>query len=281
MILKTMATLLTIGEFSRMTHLSIKALRHYHDMGVLVPAAVDPFTGYRSYDAAQVPSAQVIRRLRDLHMPLHSIRTVLAASDIDTRNREISAHLARMENQLAQTQASVASLRALLSGPAARPKVELRSIPAVRALAVEEVVTAADLVSWGGGAFGDLSEALTAAGLRPAGCFGALFPGDFFELERAEIVVFRPVHADAAASVRPGGRVRLTEIPAVEAAVAEHEGGMDDIDRTYGALGTSVAERAIGVDGPIREYYLVGAAETDDESRHRTEVCWPVFQTAP
>jgi len=58
-----------------------------------------------------------------------------------------------------------------------------------------------------------------------------------------------------------------------------HEGAADDIDRTYGALGTAVAERAIGVEGAIREYYLVSSADTDDAGQHRTEVCWPVFRT--
>jgi hypothetical protein len=42
-----------------------------------------------------------------------------------------------------------------------------------------------------------------------------------------------------------------------------------------------VAEREIGVDGPIREHYLVSGFDTDEESRHVTEVCWPVFQTTP
>jgi hypothetical protein len=42
-------TLPTIGEFSRMTHLSVKALRHYRDAGVLAPAAIDPHSGYRGY----------------------------------------------------------------------------------------------------------------------------------------------------------------------------------------------------------------------------------------
>ncbi|MFN8514511.1 MAG: hypothetical protein U0841_18360 [Chloroflexia bacterium] len=42
-----------------------------------------------------------------------------------------------------------------------------------------------------------------------------------------------------------------------------------------------VAERAIGVPEPIREHYLVAGSETPDESRHRTEVCWPIFQTTP
>ena len=278
-----MATMLTIGDFSRMTHLSVKALRHYDDLGVLAPAAVDPFTGYRSYDTSQVGSAQVIRRLRDLGMPLDSIAAVLAAPDLEARNREIAAHLTRMERQLEQTQASVAALRALLTGPAERPAIELRAIPAVTALAVRQVVDAADLTEWGSGAFDALAAALSAAGLTAAGPYGALYPGDFFELERSEINAFLPVTVGGASpgggGLEPTGRVRLVEIPAVEAAVAVHEGAFSEIDRTYGALGEVVAERAIGVDGPIREYYLVSSVDTDDVGRHRTEVCWPVFRT--
>ncbi len=109
-----MGTLVTIGVFSRMTHLSIKTLRHYHDLGLLEPAAIDPFSGYRSYDTSQVPTAQVIRRLRDLTMPLDQIRAVLTAPDVGARNQEITAHLDRMERQLMQTQSSVRALRALL-----------------------------------------------------------------------------------------------------------------------------------------------------------------------
>jgi DNA-binding transcriptional MerR regulator len=263
-----------------MTHLSIKALRHYHDVGVLEPAVIDRYTGYRSYEAGQVPSAQVIRRLRDLGMPLESIRTVLDAPDVAARNREIAAHLLRMERQLEQTQASVAALRALLQGPPVRPAVELRSIPAVTALAVRETVSVDGLLEWGTSVFGLLSDTLAAAGLTQAGPFGALYPGDFFELERAELTVFLPVADTGVDTARlSAGRVALLDIPAVEAAIALHEGAADDIDRTYAALGTAVAERAIGVEGPIREYYLVGFAETDDESLHRTEVCWPVFLT--
>ena len=58
----------------------------------------------------------------------------------------------------------------------------------------------------------------------------------------------------------------------------------DPADRTYAALGTIVADSAsgigaIGLDGPIREYYTVGFTDTEDETRHRTEICWPVFRT--
>jgi effector-binding domain-containing protein len=73
----------------------------------------------------------------------------------------------------------------------------------------------------------------------------------------------------------------MLEIPAAELAVAVHRGTTADLDLTYGALGSYVAEREIGVDGPIREHYLVSAFDTDEESRHLTEVCWPVSQTTP
>ena len=97
------------------------------------------------------------------------------------------------------------------------------------------------------------------------------------------MTAFVPVAADGGGLDRtgldPAGPVRLLEIGSVEAAVAVHEGAFSEIDRTYAAVGEVVAERAIGTGGPIREYYLVSSADTDDVGKHRTEVCWPVFRT--
>src|SRR5438067_1412017 len=115
--LRDMQASLAIGDFARATHLSVKALRHYHDLGLLVPAAIDPWSGYRRYTTDQIPLAQVIRRFRDLAMPLEQIGAVLRAPDLQTRNAVIATHLAHLEHELAQTQAAVASLRGLLEGP--------------------------------------------------------------------------------------------------------------------------------------------------------------------
>ena len=270
-----MTVLVPIGDFSRMTHLSVKALRFYHDQGLLEPARIDPSSGYRFYDTAQVPVAQVIRRFRDLDMPLDQVRAVLTAPDVETRTKEIIAHLTSMETKLAELQMSVGSLRALLEGPAVRPEIEFRSIPATRALAVRGTVSTAEAWAWGTDVFSEIYGRIEQAGLTPAGPGGALFPAGFFELQRAELTVFVPVGG----SVAGGGRAEITAIPGVEAAVMLHPGSPADSDQTYGALGTVVAERAIGVEGPIREYYLVPFTEPD-LSRHRTEICWPVFQTA-
>ena len=74
-----MTATLSIGDFSRATHISLKMLRHYHQIELLQPADVDPDTNYRRY--RQITTAQVIRRFRELQMPLERIRDVLAASD--------------------------------------------------------------------------------------------------------------------------------------------------------------------------------------------------------
>jgi DNA-binding transcriptional MerR regulator len=270
-----MSVLVSIGDFSRMTHLSIKALRFYHEQGLLEPARIDPSSGYRRYDPAQVPMAQVIRRFRDLGMPLGQVRAVLRAPDVQTRTMQIIAHLTSMEARLADMQMSVASLRALLEGPSVPAAVDFRSIPAAQVAAISETVTAEQAWAWGTDAFDELYGRIERAGLSPAGPGGALFPAGYFELEQAELTAFVPVQAAPPAA----GRVRPLVIPATEAAVMIHSGSLADSDQTYGRLGTVVAERAIGLDGPIREYYQVPFTEPD-LSRHRTEICWPVFQTA-
>ncbi|HET6793322.1 MAG TPA: MerR family transcriptional regulator [Acidimicrobiales bacterium] len=267
---------LSIGDFSRMTHLSIKTLRHYHEVGLLAPASIDPSSGYRYYGADQVGTAQIIRRFRDLGVPVDEVKALLLAPDVGARNEVLVAHLQRMQDQLEKTEATVASLRALLEPQPAPVPVEYRVVRRVPALAVADTVTAEDALDWWVGAFDELYTTLARIGLEPAGPGGALFPGEFYELEKADLVAFVPLSQPA-----PTGsdRARPFDVPDAELAVAVHAGPFGDIDRTYGQLGLHVAERAISVDGPIREYYLVTARDTPDEADHRIEVCWPIFQT--
>lgn len=112
---------MSIGDFSRMTQLSVKTLRHYHDVRLLEPHHVDPSTGYRYYTVDQVPTAQVVRRLRDLGMPVADVRAVLTCAPGE-RNELISEHLKRLEDQLDATRSAVESLRAILAPPASPPE---------------------------------------------------------------------------------------------------------------------------------------------------------------
>ena len=266
--------LFTIGEFSTATHLSVKALRHYHEVGLLPPAEIDPDTGYRRYELAQVPTAQVIRRLRELDMSLEDVRAVIEAPDVGARNEAIGAHLRRMEGQLEQTRATVESLRLLLDEHPPPPiAVEYRVSEPAEALAVNERIEHADMFDWLDAAFAELHSALKAGGR--AGPDTALFSSELLEDEVGEIVALVPIESAQAAV----GRVEPLQLPRVEYAIAVHEGPLENVDRTYAALGAVVAERAIGVQGPIRETYVVGASDTPDEAQHRTEIGWPVFQT--
>jgi DNA-binding transcriptional MerR regulator/effector-binding domain-containing protein len=266
---------LSIGDFSRMTYLSVKSLRRYHDMGLLEPAHIDRYTGYRYYDAAQIPLGQAIRRFRDLDMPLERLKEVVHAPDASARNTLIIAHLAHMESALQQTQQTVASLRALLEQPHAPIAVQYRSAGPATAIAISEPVHRDDLAAWWSAAFDELHRVLASSPAVRAGPDGVLYPNEFFEQERGELIAFIPV----ADRPTPAGRPQLMEIPGAELAVTVHHGAISELDQTYGALGTFVAEREIGVQGPIREHYVVSSHEPGAEPVHHTEVCWPVFHT--
>ena len=270
-----MTSTLTIGDFSRATHLSVRMLRHYHELGLLEPVHVDADTGYRRYAPEQIATAQVIRRFRDLDMPLEDIQVVLEAPDVETRNRVISNHLERLESDLARTQETVSSLRYLLDGPQASPLIQHRSIPATSAALITDIVDQSDALTWFQGAMGELAATLAAQDVGPTGPAGGIYESEFFTDERGRATVFYPCQA----SPQPVGRVTTAVIPSAELAVIVHNGSHADYDRSYGALGAYVTTHALAVDGPIREYYLVGPLETRDESLWRSEIGWPIFET--
>jgi DNA-binding transcriptional MerR regulator len=188
-----MAAGLTVGDFSRATHLSVKTLRHYDQVGLLEPAAVNPDTGYRYYSAGQIPAAQVIRRLRDLEMPVADVKAVLAAPDAPARNALITAHLNRLEAELAQTRTVVESLRILLQPPGGPAAIEHRSVPATAAAAIEAAVDRADLLAWWQGALGELGATVRAQGLHATGPSGGVFASELLQQDRGQAIVFIPV----------------------------------------------------------------------------------------
>ena len=146
-----------------------------------------------------------------------------------------------MESVLEETQATVASLRALLQGGEPTLPVEYRSLPGLRAIAIRGTVEWDDTHHWLVGALTELYGALAARPDARCGPDAALYSPEFFEAHTGEVIAYVPVTADLPVTGR--------------------------------------AERAIGADGPIREHYLVSVA--DDPAELRTEVAWPVSVTIP
>lgn len=272
-----MRSSLAIGDFSRATHLNIKTLRHYHRIGLLEPADVDPDTGHRRYSTDQIPTAQVIRRFRSLDMPLEEIHAVITTPDLAARNELIAGHLRRLEMTLARTQEAAASLRDLLEPPvdAAPVVIEHRRMPTTPAAAVSEVIDVRDASGWYQGALGELHALLAAQKVTPAGPGGAIYANDLFSYARGQATVFVP----CGETVRATGRVTALVVPEVELAVTTHTGAHNDVDLAYGSLAAYVTDHALGVEGPIREYYVIGPHETTDENHWRTEIGWPIFHT--
>jgi DNA-binding transcriptional MerR regulator len=108
--------LMPIGRFSRLTGVGVKALRHYDEVGLLVPAAVDDETGYRFYSPEQVDRAEAIRLLRRLDMPLDEIRSTLSAQDPVALRAALVSHQRQMAGRDSELRAAMGKLQRLIDG---------------------------------------------------------------------------------------------------------------------------------------------------------------------
>src|ERR1041385_6997657 len=107
---------LTIGQIARLSGLTTKALRHYDRLGVLRPAEVDEWNGYRRYGRDQVEQARQIRMLRELELPLEEIRGILADPDSEEAAARLAEHRRRVGGRLNELQAVFYLLGKLIDG---------------------------------------------------------------------------------------------------------------------------------------------------------------------
>jgi DNA-binding transcriptional MerR regulator len=272
-----MGAKVSIGDFAVMTSLSRKALRHYHDIGILEPAHVDAHTGYRFYDTSQVDHAHIIRRFRSLGMSIPDIKALLSTDDAAARTDIITTHLAQMEEQLQQTRDTVGALRELLSPVQTPPDVAVRREPALAVWSIGATIETAEIDAWFGATLTTLRDAVAAVtGTSHVVVPGGLYDRALFLESRGAATLFVP----APQSADPPDGVRAEVLPKAEYAVLTHSGGHDGIDRSYGALGTYVNEHLISGQGPIREHYI-GATPSGPMTFTATEIFWPIFSTAP
>jgi DNA polymerase III sliding clamp (beta) subunit (PCNA family) len=138
----------SIGEMARDSGLGVSALRFYDRAGVLVPAWVDPVSGYRWYEPEQLEEALLLARLRRAGMPLADIRLVLASwsgTDNDLVRKLLEAHLRRLEQGLSDARREFSALRVLLDQQE-NPMTSLRSATLRLTIAAPELAAALDTV---------------------------------------------------------------------------------------------------------------------------------------
>ena len=259
-----------IGRFARACRLSVKALRHYDEEGLLTPARVDPQTGYRYYARAQARSAVLIGMLRSLGVSLSSIRAILTAPDAE-RPALLSREEARLQGEIARREQALRSLRRIAREGSLTPyEVSLRREPALRVASLETDTTLERLIPDTTALIYALFDELRACGRTPRApvlCMN----GEPDAEERLRVTAGAGVDEPFPALAR----ARPLELPAGTFACVVHRGAYEELGLAYHALHAWVQEHGHEPRGCVRELYRNDPAEVAPEELV-TELLLPI-----
>jgi DNA-binding transcriptional MerR regulator len=267
-----MDPLLPIGRFARSCRLSVKALRHYDDLGLLRPAHVDRATGYRSYRRSQVRAAITIGLLRSLGVPLARIREVLNARGPSELQQSLQRERERAERELTRARRALAAIeRMLREGSPAPYEVTIRDEPTRVVLCLDAVTSDEREV--------EDTTALVDRLLALADTHGVVWTSPVFCLlpEVRDETEF-PIRVGIGVETPPRddvGEARIDVLRGGPCAVTTHVGPYEELALAHHALLAWVQERGHEEAGAVREYYLDDPREVE-AAKLRTEVLLPV-----
>ncbi len=268
----------SIGEFATLGRVSVRMLRHYDDIGVLRPAAVDPSSAYRFYSADQLRRLNRVVALKDLGFTLQQVRSILDDKvDVVELRGMLRLRRAQLEEQMEADARRLAGVEARLrmietEGHMTTQDVVVKEVPAARVaelMAVAASYASADIGPVIQPMYGELVERLDKAGLAMTGPAIAYYvPSDGESVE---------VHAGAQVNAAPDGAydfavVDLPPIPA--AATLIHRGPMDNVEASIQVLAQWIEDNGYRTDGTARELYL--DYDPDDTANGVTELQFPI-----
>lgn len=272
-----MSNLIPIGRFSRVTRLSIKALRHYDESGLLTPAWVDPSSGYRYYRYAQATTAEVIRVLRSLDMPLDEIREAVSSTDRDAVAAVLERHRARLQDDLDRRSRMLTFLLRLIDqeGSPMPYDITVKEVPAQHAAMVRLRTTTRPISQDVGQGYATVGAALDRAGVAIAGPAYLVVTELADDETPGEIELGFPVTTPF-----PGdGDVVGAELPGGLVAATVHRGPYDEVGPAYRAVEEWVQEHGHVHTGPPREVYLTTPDQVSDPAQNLTEIQFPIAVT--
>lgn len=245
----------SIGEFSRITGLSIKTLRFYHEQGVLVPTSVDGSTGYRYYGSPLIETARVVTRLRELEFSLADIASILADRDDDADVLDfLEQHRAAIQDKLRQYRQISQALDQIIT-----KEREARVTMNDASFDVQEKTVAPLLIAGVRmqGKYSDCGQGFSRIGKG----FGRHICGKpmllCYDTEyREDDANFEPCMPIRKGESRDGISVR--ELPGGQAATLLHRGPYNELGRSYAKLLDYVKQRGWTIQSPTREVYLKG-----------------------
>ena len=119
--------MLKIGEFSKLSHLTVKALRFYEKEGLLEPAFIDPWTGYRFYETRQLEDAAEIKAYRQLDLSIDEIKTIYSGTD---RKKILSDKAKLLTAQRKEIDARLSIINYILEDIEMKYQITEKTIPA-------------------------------------------------------------------------------------------------------------------------------------------------------
>jgi DNA-binding transcriptional MerR regulator len=267
----------TIGEFSKITGLTVKTLRFYHEKGLLVPAAIDPATGYRSYDGRNVERARVIVALRELEFPLEQVAQIMAECAEDD---DLLAFLERQKQSLgeriAQLGGAVRQIDRLIHEQRREREENVMSTEKfeVEERPFESVLVAGVRMK---GRYSDCGQGFALLGRR----LGRHIAGKplclYYDGEyREDDADYEPCFPIRRAVSVDGAEVR--QLPGGRCVALIHRGPYDQLGRSYERVLRYAKERGYTVTLPTREVYLKGPGMIfrGNPQKYLTEIQLPV-----
>jgi DNA-binding transcriptional MerR regulator len=268
--------MLTIGRFARLSGLTVKALRHYDELGLLRPAYVDAWTGYRWYERAQVRDAVAVRRLRALRVPLDQTATLLQSGE-DSLREALAVHRARLEGDLVETRQVLAELDRLIEGkeqlvPELTLDLTIVDEPAGRFAVARDRVRVDDMTTHVPEAIVRVCEWLDRHGVAYDAPPLTIFLGNGID-EWLDLEVGWPI---ADAEVEAASGIVTRELVATRVAEHVHRGSYEALPALYGALEAAIRARGSVPSDLAREHYVVNPNTVSNPADFETRIAWPI-----
>jgi effector-binding domain-containing protein len=267
--------LFRIGEFSRLSHVTVKTIRHYDKIGLLKPARVDPDTNYRYYSANQLPRLNRILALKGLGLSLDQI-SLLLDQDLPAAQIRGMLRLKQVEIQehLEQERSRLDRVEQMLKQIEKEEKMPKQDIT-IKPIKSQEVISIRDTIpSYGevGSLFNQVFAILGKHQIQPAGPPVGIYHDHEYQEQEVDVEIAVPVSPNNLDT----SDLSLSELPAWEdMACIFHEGGYGTIGASYSALMKWVEENGYKIAGAVREIYLRGP-ESGPEENYLTEIQLPV-----
>lgn len=247
-------SLIPIGRFSKMTRLSVKALRLYDEKGLLLPAHVDPSSGYRYYHLGQASRAEIIRILRSVDMPLDEILAILNTDDTELADQYLLTHRERLAERVAVQERMLAYLESLIKHKERIMPYEISIMEQTPQLvaAVKIHTNLRRIASDISSGFGILMDVLNQESLTPSGAPMILYHHMIDEETDGDIEICAPVERE----FLKHENVYTRELERGTMAITVHHGPYEEIAPAYHTLTSWISENGYEIAGPPREIYL-------------------------